>query len=72
MFFTTSTGYIRLAPHDAREGNLIYVIVGADVPFLLRPYEDGFELVGDVYAQGIIDGEVLEMKYISVRDLMIR
>jgi hypothetical protein len=29
VFFTTSTGYIGLAPQGAREGDLIYVVMGA-------------------------------------------
>lgn len=72
VFFTSSTGYIGLAPYGAKEGDLIYVCMGADTPFLLRPYDDGFELIGEAYVQGIMDGEIMQMEYLPVDDLMIR
>jgi hypothetical protein len=38
----------------------------------MRPYNDGFELVGEAYVQGIMDGEILQMEDLPVEDLMIR
>ena len=72
VLFTSSTGYIGLAPHSAREGDLIFIAMGADVPYLLRPFDDGYELIGEVYVQGIMDGEVMRMEHIPVEDIMIR
>ena len=70
--FISATGYLGLAPHGTGEGDLIFVIMGADVPFVLRPYDDGYELVGEAYVQGVMDGEVIRMEHIPVQDIMIR
>lgn len=72
VLFTTTNGHIGLAPHGTKEGDLVFVILGADVPFVLRPYDDGCELIGEAYVQGIMDGEALQMEQIPVQDVMIR
>lgn len=72
VFFTSSTGYVGLAPSGAKEGDLVFVVMGADVPFILRPYDDGYELIGEAYVQGVMDGEVIQMEHIPVQDIMIR
>ena len=63
---------VGLAPHGAREGDLVFVAVGADVPYVLRSCGDGYELIGECYVQGIMDGEVMGMDWIGVQDVMIR
>lgn len=72
VFFTSSTGYVGLAPHGTKEGDIVFVVMGADVPFILRPYDDGYELIGEAYVQGVMDGEIIQMEYIPVQDIMIR
>jgi hypothetical protein len=50
--------YFGLVADHARAGDKIYVIFGAIVPFLLRKVAGGcFELVGEAYMHGIMDGE---------------
>ncbi|CZT22928.1 uncharacterized protein RCC_08636 [Ramularia collo-cygni] len=63
VLFLTTTGYIGLAPYGTRAGDLIHVVLGAGVPYCLRPQPDnvGFELIGEAYVQGIMQGEALEM-----------
>ena len=74
VFFTSSTGYIGLAPHGTKEGDLIFVVMGADIPFVLRPCDDddGYQLIGEAYVQGVMDGETIQMEHIPVQDIMIR
>jgi hypothetical protein len=72
VMFVTSTGWLGLAPHGTREGDVVFVAIGADVPYVLRACEDGYELVGECYVQGIMDGEAMEMDWIGVSDVMIR
>ncbi|KAF2622323.1 HET-domain-containing protein [Macroventuria anomochaeta] len=60
--FTTEKGYIGLGPHDMKEGDDVCILLGADVPFVLRPTRGGekHEYVGHCFVQGIMDGEALE------------
>ncbi|KAK3686608.1 hypothetical protein LTR37_019629 [Vermiconidia calcicola] len=71
IFFTSSTGYIGIAPYGSREGDLVFVLLGADVAFVLRPLEDGYCLTGEAYVQGVMHGEVLELEHLPVQDIMI-
>ncbi|KAL1584156.1 hypothetical protein WHR41_07222 [Cladosporium halotolerans] len=72
VLFVSAAGWVGLAPHGAREGDLVFVAVGADVPYVLRSCGDGYELIGECYVQGIMDGEVMGMDWIGVQDVMIR
>ncbi|KAL8652544.1 MAG: hypothetical protein Q9226_004227 [Calogaya cf. arnoldii] len=59
-FFTTSEGYIDLVPLAARPGNQVSVLLGCDVPVVLRPMKDGsFLVVGQCYIHGFGSGEAL-------------
>ena len=42
------------------------------MPYILRSREDGYELIGECYVQGIMDGETMSMDWIGVQDVMIR
>ena len=56
-FITTKKGYLGLAPWGAHEGDVVCVLRGGDVPFVLREKEDGYwKLVGEAYVHGIMDG----------------
>jgi hypothetical protein len=37
--------------------DLICVLYGGDVPYVLRPNGDRFYFVGDCYVHGLMDGE---------------
>ncbi len=58
-FFVTERGYMGLGPSGMEEGDLVYVLSGGQVPFILRPLilAEGFSLVGESYIHGIMDGE---------------
>lgn len=59
-FFTTSEGYIGLAPSAARSGDQVSVLLGCRAPVVLRPRSDGyFVVVGQCYIHGFGDGEAL-------------
>jgi hypothetical protein len=61
LFFTRE-GCIGLAPKGARVGDQIYVLFGAEVPYALRRKGDDlqtFEVVGECYCHGIMEGEML-------------
>ncbi len=59
--FATNRGYIGLGPDGMQKGDHVYVLSGGKVPYILRPVSGPrprtFELVGDCYLHGIMDGE---------------
>ena len=58
--FTTSDGYMGLAPMAARPGDQVSVLLGCPAPLVLRPTDDGcFEVVGYCYIHGYDNGEAL-------------
>ena len=61
---TTYGGYLGLVPAGAIVGDVIAVIMGCDVPLVLRPVmgeTSRFTLIGECYVHGIMSGEVAEL-----------
>ncbi|KAL4725737.1 Folylpolyglutamate synthetase [Fusarium chlamydosporum] len=59
--FSTENGHIGIGPDDMELGDLLYILIGAQVPYTLRPNTHGrLHLVGEVYANGIMDGEYMD------------
>ena len=63
---TTHGGYLGLVPAAAIAGDVVAMLVGCDVPLLLRPAvkgeeSDGFTLIGECYVHGVMSGEVREL-----------
>ncbi|KAG7284320.1 hypothetical protein NEMBOFW57_010692 [Staphylotrichum longicolle] len=55
---TTAGGLFGSFPSTTKVGDIVVVLFGGWVPFVLRPVEeDLFELVGAAYVHGIMDGE---------------
>ncbi|KAH8777525.1 hypothetical protein F5883DRAFT_696048 [Diaporthe sp. PMI_573] len=65
-FFITHRGYIGVGPEDTQVGDVLYVLFGGHVPFLLREIPETPErrgshtFVGHTYVHGIMDGEALK------------
>lgn len=66
QFYVTEKGYMGLGPAAMEVGDLVYVLAGGQVPFILRtvgtPNSGQFHLVGESYLHGIMDGEATEMR----------
>jgi len=57
----TQQGYVGMAPREARKGDLVCVLLGYSVPAVLRRQDGGtFELIGECYMQGFMEGQVLQ------------
>lgn len=54
---TTMKSYLALVSVTAKPGDLIVVLCGGKIPFVLRADGDRFKLVGPCYVHGIMDGE---------------
>ncbi|KAI2637516.1 heterokaryon incompatibility protein-domain-containing protein [Xylaria nigripes] len=61
-FFTTKEGYFGVAGQDINIGDVVCILLGCDMPLLIRPADeskDTFHLVGICFAPGLMDGESL-------------
>jgi len=66
----TEKGYLGLVPQRSLDGDTICIFLGAETPHIIRPCEgdDGrqssvYQLVGECYIHGIMDGEILKKPY---------
>lgn len=60
LFISKDQGWLGLAPMDAELGDRIALLEGGSVPYILRPKrgkETEYELIGDAYVHGIMDGQ---------------
>lgn len=72
--------FLGLGPKIAKPGDSVCVVLGSAVPFLLRPVgesiHDGkqsrqFQLLGEAYVHGFMNGEVMEMDDIETQNLVL-
>lgn len=45
---------------QSREGDLIVILLGCSTPIVIRPYGQHFQVIGEAYIQGLMDGEGIE------------
>ena len=50
---------VGIGPRDCRHGDVLCILLGCSVPVLLRERRSHFELVGECYVHGMMDGEAL-------------
>ena len=55
-FIITSKGYMGLAPAGTQPGDIVCVLRGGDVTYILRPINEYHRLVGECYVEGIMNG----------------
>lgn len=60
--FWSNRGYLVIASHFVEEGDILCVLGGAEVPFVLRKVNSHYILMGEAYVDGIMDGEAMEGK----------
>jgi hypothetical protein len=67
-FMLTTKGHFGWAPDDAydyrevnqaRVGDLIAIIYGCSTPLVIRPCGGQFQIVGEAYVEGFMDGEAV-------------
>lgn len=60
--FLSAEGYVGLVPAVAEIGDIIIIIFGATVPFVVRKLDGGkVQLIGEAFVHGIMDGEFLKV-----------
>jgi hypothetical protein len=56
--FVSSKGYLGLGPKRLEVEDVVTILDGVSIPMILRPKGSGrFQLVGESYVPGIMDGE---------------
>ncbi|KAJ2893344.1 Heterokaryon incompatibility protein 6 like [Zalerion maritima] len=55
----TRKGYVGMVPMDSQPGDIVAVLLGCPAPVVLRPKKNVYELVGEAYFHGFMDGEAL-------------
>ena len=60
-YFSTVGGRLGLGPRNMAAGDLVCIVYGAKVPYILRPRPAGTEMefIGDSYVDGVMYGESL-------------
>lgn len=71
VFFTTSRGYMGFGAMGAKVGDQVCVLGGGYTLFILRKHNDHFEMIGDAYLHGMMEGEVLELGRPTVKRFKI-
>lgn len=62
-FFLTTGGLMGLGPRVASVGDVVSILFGAQVPFLLEPVlvsKEEYRLCGECYVHGMMNGEAIE------------
>ena len=71
-FGVTSKGYMGLFPQTTHVGDEVCVISGGYIPFVVRRQSgDDFQLVGECYVHGVMNGEVMQMTELSSAEMTL-
>ena len=71
QFFRTQKGYMGLGPKDIKNGDIVSVLLGGQVPFILRKLDDTYTLIGESYVHGIMNGEALDDADFEIQEFRI-
>ncbi|MCJ1238061.1 hypothetical protein MMC14_006049 [Varicellaria rhodocarpa] len=71
QFCASEKNYMGWAPPDAQVGDLICVLLGGRVPFLLRPHGNMFRLIGELYIHGLMEGQAMKMKDVKTQEIRL-
>ena len=70
FFITSKDCYMGVAPDITQPGDKICVIPGSCAPYVIRPVGDHYQLIGECYVAGIMDGEIME-KGVSLEPVVL-
>ena len=70
--FLTANGYLGLGPKDLQHGDIVAILLGGQLPFILRRRGQEFILIGECYAHGYLNGEALHDTTVGLQEFHIR
>ncbi|XTI91516.1 hypothetical protein V2W45_1189252, partial [Cenococcum geophilum] len=53
-------GYVGLAPRGTMQGDVVAILEGGNVPFVLRQKDLFWEVVGACYVHGVMFGQIFD------------
>jgi hypothetical protein len=56
----SESGHCGPVPDHAKIGDFICVLLGCDVPVILRQVEDHYTFIGESYVRGLMEGQAIE------------
>lgn len=60
-YFVSQQGYLGVGPMTTLQGDVSAIMFGMNIPLVLRPVGgDHYQIVGEAYVHGIMDGEVMK------------
>jgi heterokaryon incompatibility protein (HET) len=59
-FFCTNGEGFGVGPTHVENGDIVSVLFGSEMPYVLRPCKDHFHLIGWCFVHGIMDGEIVQ------------
>lgn len=59
-FIITSRGRCGISPLGTQVGDVVAVLFGGGVPYVIRRHEHGFLFVGESYVDGLMEGEAVQ------------
>ena len=70
----TMQRYLGLFPRGTEPGDQVCVFTGGWVPFVIRRHQDGngYQLLGECYLHGIMDGEINDVKEFRQEEIYLR
>lgn len=70
-FCISRRGYIGWVHSVCQPGDQICVFEGCRVLFAIRPQGDGYELLGDCYLHGLMDGGAMELPWAEMKEIKL-
>ena len=57
-----SGNYLGIGPRETEQGDLVFILLGVDTPYILRrdSQDETLRLIGEAYVHGVMDGEAME------------
>ncbi|KAF2113532.1 heterokaryon incompatibility protein-domain-containing protein [Lophiotrema nucula] len=69
--FRTTDGSLGNGPIAMAEGDVVCILLGGKVPYVLRPVDDHYRFVGECYVHNIMNGELARMRNDNERALSV-
>jgi hypothetical protein len=59
VFMTKKEGLVGIGPDAMKEGDIVAILFGERVPYVLRSVQTGYRFIGECYVPGLMDGEAV-------------